>query len=32
MKNDINYFDESHVIIGPLTKNDINEIIEEIKN
>lgn len=32
MKNDINYFDASHVIIGTLAKNDINEIIEKIKN
>lgn len=32
MKNNINYFDESHVIVRLLTKNDINEIIEEIKN
>ncbi|MBN1052371.1 DUF4299 family protein [Clostridium botulinum] len=32
MKDSIDYFDERHILIKPLTKNDINKIIELIKN
>lgn len=32
MKDSVDYFDEGHIIIKPLTKNEINKIIEIINN